>query len=63
MTVYPYKTVPVLDAQGNTFEAYELRHNGKNIFIDVRAAEVVGGIENLRNRIVPHHMIVCEVLK
>lgn len=57
------KIVPARDKQENVFEAYELRdERGRSIFIDVQAANAVGGIERLRNGISPYHHIVCEVL-
>lgn len=54
--------VPAHDANGNVFEAYLLRHAGRSIAVDVRAAEALGGICVLRNGISPWHEIVCEVL-
>lgn len=57
-----YRIVPVQDKRENTFEAYELVCGERHLFIDVRAAEAIGGIEKLREGIVPYHMIVCETL-
>ena len=62
MTTVCPKIVPVKDKQENLFEAYELRREGRSIFVDVRAAEAVGGIYKLRDGISPYHLIVCETL-
>lgn len=58
-----HKICVATDNNGNIFEAYELRREGRSIFIDVRAAEVCGGIERIRNGIAPYHMIVMEMLQ
>lgn len=52
------------DQNGNVFEAFELRlQSGQAIFVDIHLAELVGGIESVRQAISPHFMIVMETLK
>lgn len=57
------RIVAATDANNNVFEAYVLRCEGRDLFIDVRMADFVeGGIAAIRNGIVPFHMIVCDSL-